>query len=508
MQKQPFYVTTSIAYVNAAPHIGYALELVYADALARFMQLRGCDVRFVTGTDEHGQKIARKAAEQGKTPQQLTDENSALFRALAKDLDISNTDFIRTTETRHRPAVETFWKRVQANGWLEKRKYSGLYCTGCESFKTEKDLVDGKCPDHLTTPEFVEAENWFFKLSAFQDKLKEWYAAHPEFVAPDSRFNEARQLVEDGLEDVSVSRSTDQLTWGIPVPGDDGQVIYVWFDALINYLTAAGFGSDDESFKTFWPADAHVIGKDINRFHAVLWPAMLMAAGIEPPKQVAVHGWIHAEGGKKMSKTLGNVVAPDELIAAFGVDGARFLLLHEIPFRGDGDYSKATFTERFNSNLANNLGNLVNRVTSMTGKYRQGLVPPRVGADAALPIDDAVKGYVEAMAKLEFDVALGAIWELVDAANKYVDSSKPWTLAKEGNDAELDAVLYRLLETIRVVAWLIRPVMPGTSDKMLDRLSQPADRDASLFDDVLKWGILEPGATVTVGDPLFPRLEA
>ncbi len=501
-QKKTFVVSTAIVYANASPHIGFGLELLFCDAMARYARLKGQRVTFMTGTDEHGQKIARKAADAGKDPQTFTDEVSEQYRSLAQDLSVSNTDFIRTTEPRHYRAVEAFWERVMNNGFIEKRVYRGQYCVGCEAFKTEKDLVDGKCPDHLVVPEFVEDENYFFLLSKFGDRLNALYAERPDFVYPEEKFNEVKQMVASGLEDVSISRSTKFLTWGIPVPGDASQVIYVWFDALVNYLTVLGF--PDDAYLERWPASWHIVGKEINRFHTILWPAMLMAAGIDLPSRVGVHGWIHVDG-QKMSKTIGNVIAPHDLLDTFGLDGMRYLFLRYIPFNGDGDYSDQRFRDRYDSDLANNLGNLIFRVSNMLMKYRNGIVPQQVGS--YLPIDDIWSRYQSAMETLSFDHALGIIWsEVIDPANKLIDDTKPWTLAKEGKETELDEVLYRCLETLRLIAWMIRPFMPGTSDALLDQLGQTASRDSVTWSAVMHWGVLEMGSKVALGQPMFPRL--
>jgi len=500
-EQRPFYVTTAIPYVNAPPHIGHALLFVYTDATARYERLLGKDVRFVTGTDEHGQKIAQKAAEATLAPRAFVDQISQTVRDMVARLNISNTDFVRTTEGRHRQAVEAFWKRVEANGHIYKKRYGGLYCIGCEQFKTEKELIDGKCPDHLIVPDYIEEENYFFRLSSFAPQLRELYATHPHYVVPDSRFNEMKQLVESGLEDMSISRSAERLSWGIPVPGDPTQVIYVWFDALINYLTGAGFALDEAEFVRYWPADVHFLGQEINRFHSILWVAMLMAAKLDVPKQFAVHGWITVDG-KKMSKTLGNVISPEDLATTFTVDGMRYLLLREFSFWGDGDYSRERFLQRYESDLANDLGNLVYRVTSMLQKYRDGVVPQSTDGDRPVAWDDIGR----AMGEYRFDLALEAIWNVIREANQLVDQSKPWTLAKEGKDAELDAVLYRLLETVRQIGWMVRPFMPTTSDKILRQLGQET-ADATI-DAVSVWGGLRAGTRLESGEPLFPRLEA
>ena len=501
-ERPPRYITTSLPYVNAPPHIGFALELIYADILARYHRLCGDDVVFLTGTDEHGQKISRKAHEQGKTPQQFVDETSDLFRILGKRLNTTTTDFYRTTDERHRVPVEMFWRKVASNGFIYKKTYAGLYCVGCEAFKTEKELVDGTCPDHLTVPERIEDENYFFKLSAFQEKLKAFYAKTPEYVIPDARFNEARQLVEGGLEDISISRSTRQLTWGIPVPDDPSQVIYVWFDALINYVSAVGFGTDGEMFARYWPVATHIIGKDINRFHAVLWTAMCMAADVPPPHQIGIHGWIHADG-QKMSKSLGNVIDPGELIDVFGSDAVRYLCARTVPFSGDGDYAEALFRDRYHADLANNLGNLVSRVTSMVTKYCDGTLAAAGTGD----LGETWATYHRLMDSFKFDQTLDAVWKVSTEINQRIDMEKPWTLAKSGETEKLATLLATWTEHLRHIAWMIRPFLPETSDSILDRLSEPRDRDGKTFNDVSHWGGLEPGRQIASGDPLFPRIE-
>ncbi len=485
--KKSFYVTTAIAYANAKPHIGFGLELLYADVVARYQRGRGREVRFLTGTDEHGQKIVQKAIEAGKEPKAFVDEMSQHFRDLAKKLAISNTDFIRTTEARHFPAAQEMWRRVNKAGYIYKKKYGGLYCVGCEAFKTEKELVDGLCMDHRTKPSYIEEENYFFKLSAFKGKLQDLYAARPDFVVPEHKFNEVKQLVDELDEsfDVSISRSRKQLTWGIPVPDDEEQVMYVWFDALVNYLTGAGFPDDADAMETFWPCDVHVIGKEINRFHTMLWPAMLMAAGVELPKQVAVHGWINVDG-QKMSKSLGNVIDPEDLISTYGVDATRYLLLAQAPFMNDGDWNHERSRQKYTADLANDLGNLVHRVTSMTMKYCKGK-KPAADASTYMPAEVPVDQYREHMEHYRFDQALHLVFAGVQGLNQSIDANKPWTLAKEGKQKDLEGLLGLWLERIRDLAELLRPFMPETAERIVERVG---------------------GDMVTVGEPLFPRLEA
>ncbi len=479
---QKFYITTAIAYVNAPPHIGFALELIFADVLARFYRQQDVEVRFLTGTDEHGQKILQKATDMGKEVHTFTDEISHTFHVLAKRFTISNTDFIRTTEERHREAAQDMWRRVRDAGYIYKKKYSGLYCVGCEAYKTEHELVDGKCIDHKTIPQFLEEENYFFKLSAFKTQLLDLYIAHPDFVVPSSKFNEVKSLLKDIDEsfDVSISRSVEHLSWGIPVPDDASHVMYVWFDALVNYMTGVGFPHDADTFAKFWPADVHLIGKEINRFHSILWPAMLMAADLPLPKQIAVHGWIHVDG-QKMSKSLGNVIQPDELIEVFGIDASRYLLLSQIPFTNDGDWNWERSKQKYSADLANNLGNLVHRVTSMSVKYFSGSLSRGEGDEV---VD--IKKFHEHIVQYKFDQALQLIFAAFTILNQQVDEKKPWTLAKEGRMKELEVCLGEWLSHISVLAELLKPFMPETAERILERVG---------------------GEKIIVGEPLFPRLE-
>ena len=494
-----FYITTAIAYVNSEPHIGYALELLYADVLARYHRMRAEDVFFVTGTDEHGSKILQAAERAKADPQAFVNKYSARFRLLADTLELTNDDFVRTTEPRHMVASQELWRRAKMSGKIYKKKYSGLYCIGCEAFKTDKDLIDGKCPDHDTVPVHLEEENYFFKLTDYKDALMKLFAFRPDFVTPRGRFNEVKEWVND-LEDISISRSARQLAWGIPVPDDPDQVMYVWFDALTNYLTAIGF--PDERYKKYWPADTHVIGKEISRFHTVLWPAMLIAAGVDVPHQIAVHGHISVDG-KKMSKTLGNVIDPFKVVEKFGCETSRYFLLREIPFNSDGDFSEARLRERYAGDLANGIGNLVSRVLAMIEKYENGAVP----AKASAIIEPTWLAYQQHIANHELHLALADVWDVVGSADKLVTEREPWVLAKT-DKIELSKLLYVLAETIRHIALMLWPFMPETAENILARLGVNYELGKEPLSELQTWGLLKPGTKVSKGEPLFPRLSA
>lgn len=493
-----FFVTTPIFYVNDVPHIGHLYTTLIADVVARHHRMRSEDVMFLTGTDEHGSKIVKAAEKAGLTPAQFTDQVSASFEMMSDTFGISNDDFIRTTEGRHIAGAQAFWKKVADAGKIYKKKYSGLYCIGCESFKTEKDLVEGKCPDHNSVPELLEEENYFFRLTDYKDELLKLFSYNPEFVVPTGRFNEVKEWVND-LEDVSISRSKKHLSWGIPVPGDEEQVMYVWFDALTNYITAVGY--PDEKYRRYWPADIHLIGKEISRFHAVLWPAMLMAAGEALPKKIAVHGHISVEG-RKMSKSLGNVVKPSELAEKYGIEPSRYFLLREIPFSGDGDLSEERIRERYTGDLANGIGNLVSRVLAMIEKYEGGLVP----AVAPAVIEPTWLAYQAHLDNFELHLALNDVWDVIGSADKLITEREPWVLAKT-DKAELSKLLYVLAETIRHAALMLWPFMPETSEKILGRLGCLKSLNKEPLSQLQTWGLLEPGTKVTKGDALFPRLE-
>lgn len=504
-----FYVTTPIYYVNDVPHIGHAYTTIAADALARWKRLKGEEVFFLTGTDEHGQKIERTAESRGETPIELADRVVKRFQNLTPALDITNDDFIRTTEKRHERAVVEIFKRIEAAGDIYLGEYEGWYDVRNEAFITDLQYEEimNLPEDKRPLIEKVKEESYFFRLSKYGDALLDYYKKHPEFVQPSYRMNEVARFVEGGLKDLSISRTT--FNWGIPVPGNPKHVIYVWFDALTNYLTAAGFPDDAERLARIWPADVHLVGKDILRFHTVYWPAFLMSAGLPLPRTVFAHGWWTVEG-EKMSKSVGNVVDPYQVAEEFGPDVFRYFLLREIPFGQDGDFSKSAIISRVNGELANGLGNLVSRTLGMIERYRNGSVPApgeRSPAD-----DDIKKGAVElseqvekAMDEIAFHKALSAVWDYIALVNKYVDDEAPWTLAKEGKDERLDTVLWTVAQSIAVVSIFVHPFMPRTSGEILKRLGLGETKPS--LEAARSWGIVEPGLKVEKGAGLFPRYE-
>ena len=497
-----FYITTPIYYVNDSPHIGHAYTTLACDAVARFMRLDGRRVHFLTGTDEHGQKVDKAAEARGMDPQTFTDEVSQRFRDLVAAMGFSNDDFIRTTEERHKRSVQELWRRLVDAGEIYLGSYAGWYAVRDEAFYAESEIRDGKAPSGAPV-EWVEEPSYFFRLSAWQDRLLAWYDANPDCILPESRRNEVMSFVRGGLQDLSVSRTT--FKWGVPVPGDDDHVMYVWLDALTNYMSAVGFPDEQsELFRTFWPADVHVVGKDILRFHAVYWPAFLMAAGIEPPRRIHAHGWWTNEG-QKISKSLGNVIDPYELIDRYGLDQMRYFLLREVPFGNDGDFSHAAMVRRMNSDLANDYGNLCQRVLSMIGKNCGGAVPQpgELTADdrellgTAENLIDTVRAQMERQASHQ---ALESIWWVIADANRYVDSMAPWALRKTDPE-RMATVLYVLAETIRHLAILTQPFMPESSGKILDLLNVER-RD---FTALGESGRLAPGTTLPKPAGVFPR---
>jgi len=504
-----FYVTTAIDYVNARPHLGTAYEKIGADCLARFKRLAGYDTYFLMGTDEHSTNVEKEARRLGKDPQVYTDEMAVEFEKTWASLHISYDQFIRTTAPEHEEAVKHLFEQIHQNGYIYKGAYKGLYCVSCEEFVAEKDLVDGKCPRHLKEPEHIEETNYFFALSKFSDRLKEHITTNPGFIQPKIRRNEILKVIESGLEDVSVSRAGKQ--WGVPLPIDEDQGVYVWFDALINYVSALGFGeTTGDLYKRYWPADCHVIGKDITRFHCLIWPAMLMAADVPLPACVFGHGFVYNRG-EKMSKTIGNLVDPADLAKFFGADALRYLLLREIAFDRDGDFTVELFVTRYNAELANDLGNLFSRTLSMTNRYREGNVPPWSEASAA-ELERLTQGIAEdypaAMENLSFDDGLKVMWRAVQAGNRYVEEKKPWALAK-GNEQDavrLDDCLRVLLELLRMCSVLSIPFMPVKSAEMRKQLGLPSGITSLTLEEAFSPG---DGGWQKVGDtaPLFPRLE-
>ncbi len=463
-----FYLTTAIPYVNGAPHIGHALEFVQSDVIARYNRLIGNDTYFLSGVDENSLKNVRAAEDAGVSTQELCDKYADIFLDLTKDLDISIDDFIRTSSEHHHKGAQQLWANCKPED-IYKKTYKGHYCVGCETFYTEKDLVNGECPEHLTVPEIVEEENYFFKLSNYANILLNLIESGELKITPDFRKNEITQFIKMGLEDFSISRSKERAkNWGVSVPGDDNQVMYVWFDALSNYITGLGYGSDDtRKFDKYWPADLHVIGKGISRFHAIYWPAMLLSAGLPIPKSIFVHGYISVEG-QKMSKSLGNVIDPFELVHSYGSDAVRYFLLREIPAANDGDYSEQKFVDRYNSDLANDLGNLVSRVSNMVERYADGVVPVVDSDEQEYDLEDVQL----LISQYRFNEALEKAWVIVRLANKIVEDEKPWELHAVSNVDKLEEVLGKLVVMIRDIGLAIEPFMPKASKAILEHFEK------------------------------------
>jgi methionyl-tRNA synthetase len=507
--KRPFYITTAISYPNDAPHTGHAYEAVATDALARFRRLQGRDVFFLTGTDEHGIKMLQTAKAQGIAPAELADRNTPKFREMVRALNCSNDDFVRTQEERHASACQELWRRMQAAGDIYLDKYAGWYAVRDEAYYDESELKEGadgrKLSPQGTPVEWVEEESYFFRLSAYQERLLAHYEAHPEFIGPDTRANEVKSFVRGGLQDLSISRTT--FDWGIPVPGNPKHIMYVWVDALTNYLTGVGFPDEDSaSFKRYWPAAVHIIGKDIIRFHAVYWPAFLLSAGVALPKRIFGHGFLYNRG-EKMSKSVGNVVDPFVLAKDYGIDQIRYFLLREVPFGQDGNYSREGIVQRINADLANDLGNLAQRSLSMIAKNCGGRVPKPgnlTEADRSIlaTADRTLKRVEEAIDDFAIHRALEIVWGLVADANRYFAGEEPWA-HKKTNPERMETVLYVTAEVTRQIGILVQPVMPDSAGRLLDQLGVPSD--ARDFAALGAKGRLKPGSELPPPEPVFPR---
>ncbi len=511
MSQNTYYITTAIDYVNAAPHLGHAYEKIATDVMARFQKLLGKEVFFLTGTDEHGTKVEKTAAGRGVTPKQHTDELVEEFKKAWQYLNLDYDRFIRTTDEDHYALVSALWRKMVAKGDIEKRAYTGLYCSGCEKFVTERDLNEaGECPNHHRKPEEVQEENYFFKLSKYREAIQAHIKKNPQFILPDFRAAEVLQMLED-LDDISVSRHRDSVSWGIPVPDDAEQVIYVWIDALSNYITGIGYGKDEALFSKFWPADVHMIGKDILRFHAIYWPAMLMSAEIPLPRQIFAHGFININDAK-ISKSVGNVVSPFSLKERFDLpnpDPIRYYLMTVATFGQDGGFTEEEFKLKVNADLANNLGNLLNRTLNMTNKYFEGQVPQSQHAKPGILHSDGVQDVKTAYEHYEFQKAADLILQLVDWANKQINDQEPWTLFKENKLTELADLMYAVLETLRQVAILLSPITPVLSDEIWSQLGYAAPLSAlsPRWEDISNSHI-PVGQRIQLQGPILPRLDS
>ncbi|OPX94625.1 MAG: Methionine--tRNA ligase [Syntrophorhabdus sp. PtaU1.Bin002] len=503
-----YYITTPIYYINDVPHIGHAYTTIAADVMARYKRICGYDVFFLTGTDEHGQKVEKAAAQQGIQPRELADRMVSRFSDLWEVLNISNTGFVRTTGERHRKVVQHIFQKVYEKGDIYLGDYEDWYCVPCETYFTETQLKDGACPDCLRPTEKLKEESYFFRLSKYEDRLLKLLEEHKDFVMPEVRHNEVASFIKGGLRDLSVSRTS--FNWGIPVPMNQKHIVYVWFDALANYITGIGFLEDMEQFKVFWPCDAHLMGKDILRFHAVYWPSFLMAMDIEPPKHVFAHGWWTIEG-QKMSKSLGNVVDPNEVVRTYGVDEFRFFLFREVPFGLDGDFSKQAIVNRINGDLANDFGNLASRSVTMIGKFLKGKIEKpdtRNGADDYVEenVRRLIEEYQKEMEVFSYHKALQDVFEIISIINKYIDSEAPWKLAKEV-DGRIKTVLYNIWNSLRVAAMLLYPFMPTKSEEIWNAIGIGKPIAKVRFDDEKVFYLADDLGYIDKIKPIFPRIE-
>ncbi len=507
MPDDKFYITVAIDYANAEPHVGHAYEKVTADALARYHRLKGRQVFYLMGNDEHSANVERRARELDLDPQEYSNRMARVFQDSWDLLDIKRDRFVQTSSPEHKEAVTRFITRLYENGHIYAGKYTGWYCVSCEAFYAEDDLVDGKCPVHQVPVDHIEEDNYFFRLSAFSDRLRDHIAQNPGFIQPSSRAREMLNVLQDGLRDISISRN--KSGWGIPLPWDSQQVVYVWFDALLSYISGIGYDGDQDLFSQLWPADVHLIGKDITRFHTLIWPAMLMGVGLPLPRCVFAHGFLMLEG-QKMSKSSGHVLLPEGLVESFGSDPVRYYLVAGMPFGPDGDFTMEGFVRKVNDDLSNDLGNLLSRTTAMIDRFAGGKVPrPDLSLDDGLLKEKASAAcqlFESRMESLELDTAFRAIWELVHAANKYIEDQAPWSLAKKsGDEGQLRTVLYNLAESLRVLAILVSPVLVRAPARMRDQLGL-SESENTLWSDTA-WGGLVPGTAINRGEPLFPRLD-